>query len=108
MFIGYLSSFFIALLLSLFYLGYAASDVFTQIKKEIAKEIETEVREKIPDTVSPDKFFIFDYVADISEPGRQSVFSSGFAVYIPVIDEGIPLRKICLSEYFLRPPPAAL
>ncbi|MDR1593275.1 MAG: hypothetical protein LBS43_02165 [Prevotellaceae bacterium] len=108
MFIGYLSSFFIALLLSFFYLGYAASGAFERIKKDIKKEIETGITEKIPNTVPAENSFVFDYVADISEPNRQPAFSSGFAVDIPVIDDGIPLRKICLSEYFLRPPPPAL
>jgi hypothetical protein len=106
MFIGYLPSFFIALLLSFFYLGYVASGVFEQIRKEIKKEIGTEITEKMSDTVSGENSLVFDYVADISEPYRQTVFSLEFAVDIPIAANDILPLKICLLEYFLRPPPS--
>ncbi|MDR2285878.1 MAG: hypothetical protein LBE04_00140 [Prevotellaceae bacterium] len=106
MFVGYLPSFFIALLLSFFYLGYAAFGIFEQIRKEIKKEIETEITEKMSDTVTAENSFIFDYVTDISEPYRQTVFSLEFAVDVPIAGNDILPLKICLSEYFLRPPPS--
>jgi hypothetical protein len=106
-FIGYLSSFFIALLLSLFYLSYAASGIFEQIKKEIKDEIKKEIIEESY-KVSVDDFFVFDYCADISAPIKHFVFSE-FAVDISVVDnDDIAVQKICLSEYFLRPPPNKL
>lgn len=107
MFIGYLSSFFIALLLSFFYLSYAASGIFEQIKKEIKNEIKSEIIEESYNPVSDDNSFVFDYYADISTPIRHSV-SIELAVDISIVYNDIPIRKICLSEYFLRPPPNKL
>ncbi|MDR0725376.1 MAG: hypothetical protein LBF59_05130 [Prevotellaceae bacterium] len=107
MFIGYLSSFFIALLLSLFYLSYAASGIFEQIKKEIKNEIKSEIIGESHEDASGVNSFVFDYYADISVPVKHSVFRE-FAVDISVVDNDIPIRKICLSEYFLRPPPNKL
>lgn len=103
MFIGYLSSFFIALLLSIFYLSYAASGILGQIRKEIIEEIKAEVIEEYS-TVSVENSFVFDYYAEISKPNQYAGFSE-FAVDIPIIDDDIPIQKICLTEYFLRPPP---
>jgi hypothetical protein len=104
-FIGYLSSFFIALLLSFFYLGYAASGVLEQIKKELNKEVETEITEEPHVAVSAGNSFIFDYFTEISEPHQHAVFSE-YAVDISIVDNDIQTQKICLSQYFLRPPPA--
>jgi hypothetical protein len=106
-FIGYLSSFVIALLLSLFYLSYAASGIFEQIKKEIKTENTSETIEESYYAASNANFFVFDYYADISTPIKHSIFRE-FAVDISVVYSGIPVRKICLSEYFLRPPPNTL
>jgi hypothetical protein len=103
-FISYLSSFFVAALLSFFYLGYVASDLFVQIRDEIRKEAKTEITETLPSTVSTGNSFVYDYVTDIPEPNPQ-VGVSELTVDIPVIDDGIPLRKNYLSDYFLRPPP---
>jgi hypothetical protein len=104
MFVGYLSSFFIALLLSFFYLGYAASGVFEQIKKEIKKEAGTELTETISNTDCSENYSIFDYVTNIPESNRQ-VVNLGFVIDIPLICDRIPIRKVCLSDHFLRPPP---
>jgi hypothetical protein len=106
-FISYISSFVVALLLSFFYLSYVASGIFDQIRKEIKKEANAEITEERYSAVSIDKSFVFDYVADIPRPNRQTVFS-GFAIDIPIIDNSIPLRKKYLSDYFLRPPPKSL
>jgi hypothetical protein len=106
-FIGYISSFFIALLLSLFYLSYAASGIFEQIKKEIKDDVRAEIIEESYDTVSAEQSFTFDYSTDIPAPNQPAVFA-GLTVDIPVVDNDIPIRKIFLSEYFLRPPPGRL
>lgn len=103
MFISYISSFIIALLLSFFYLSYVASGIFDQIRKEIKKEASAEITEE-HSTVSMDKSFVFDYITDIPEPSRQTVFWE-FATDIPPADDDIPIRKKYLSDYFLRPPP---
>jgi hypothetical protein len=108
MFIGYLSSFFIALLLSLFYLSYAASGIFERIRKEIKNDnITTEIIEESHDNPAAENSFTFDYFADI--PALSQCFGfSGFAVDIPLVYDDIPPQKIHLSEYFLRPPPYTL
>jgi hypothetical protein len=103
-FIGYFSSFFIALLLGFFYLGYAASGFFEQVKKEITEKSEelSCVSAQSSEDIS---HFVFDYIVDISEPNLQSGFSE-YVIDIPVVvTDNIPFQKICLSEYFLRPPP---
>jgi hypothetical protein len=105
MFIGYLSSFFIALLLSFFYLSYAAFGVFEQINEARKKEINTEIIEGSSGVVSTDNVFVFDYLSDFSEQCHQIIIG-GFTVDIPLINDDIPLQNICLSEYFQRPPPA--
>jgi hypothetical protein len=104
-FIGYLSSFFIAVLLSLIYLSYAISGIFVHIKKEIRNDVKVEIIEESYGAVPFDNTFVFDYIADIPVP-NQRVCVSELAVNIPVFDSDIPIRKIHLSEYFLRPPPA--
>jgi hypothetical protein len=103
-FIGYLSSFFIALLLSFFYLGYAASGVLEHVKKELNKETKAEITEEPHRTVSTENSFTFDYFAEIPEPYQHAVFSE-YAPDIPVVDNDVQAQKICLSQYFLRPPP---
>jgi hypothetical protein len=106
-FIGYLSSFFIALLLSLFYLSYAASGVFKRIKNEIKNDITTEIIKESHDAVTSENTLIFDCFADIPAPAQCPGFSE-FAVDIPIVYDDIPIQKIYLSEYFLRPPPCSL
>jgi hypothetical protein len=103
-FISYLPSFFVALLLSFFYLSYVVSDVFVHIRDEIKKEAKTEITETLPSFVSTDNSLVFDYITDIPEPNPQIGFSE-FTVDIPVIDDGVPLHKNHLSDHFLRPPP---
>jgi cbb3-type cytochrome oxidase subunit 3 len=103
-FISYLSSFFVAALLSIFYIGYVASGLFVQIREEINKEATTEITEKLPSTVSTSIFFIYDYITDIPESNPQNGFSE-LTVDIPVTDDGIPSRRDYSSDYFLRPPP---
>jgi hypothetical protein len=105
-FIGYLSSFFIALLLSIFYINYAASGIFEQIKKELKNETKTEITEESCE-ISVAHSFVFDYYTNISVPIRHSVFRE-FAVDISIVYSDVPIRKIYLSEYFLRPPPNRL
>jgi hypothetical protein len=104
-FIGYCYSFFVALLLSLFYLGYAASGLFEQIRKEVTGKPEA-LSYTVSAPSSQEIFhFVFHYVVDIPEQSRQSIFSE-FVIALPVvIIDRILCRKICLSEYFLRPPP---
>ncbi|MDR1130479.1 MAG: hypothetical protein LBK96_05815 [Prevotellaceae bacterium] len=92
------------MLLSFFYLSYVASGIFEQIRKEIKKEAGVEITEQQDSAVSVDKSFVFDYLADIPEPNRQTVFPE-LSIDIPVVDDGVPLRKKYLSDYFLRPPP---
>jgi hypothetical protein len=108
-FIGYISSFFIALLLSFFYLSYAASGIFEQIKKEFKDDVRAEIIEESYDTVSAEQSFAFDYYyyTDIPAPNHPAFFA-GLTAEIPAIDNDIPIRKIFLSEYFLRPPPDTL
>ncbi|MDR1583332.1 MAG: hypothetical protein LBS55_08775 [Prevotellaceae bacterium] len=106
MFIGYLSSFFIAVLLSVFCLSYAAFDTFKQINKEVKNDSNTEIREKSSDIVVIDNVFVVDYyLSDVPEKNRQIILS-GCDIGIPIMDDDIPIQKNCLSEYFLRPPPA--
>jgi hypothetical protein len=95
------------LLLSLFYLSYAASGVFEQIKKEINDENRAEIIEESGNTVSVVNSFVFDYYIDIPVSNHPDVFAE-LPVDIPVINNDIPIRKIFLSEYFLRPPPRTL
>jgi hypothetical protein len=106
-FIGYFSSFFIALLLSLFYLGCAGSGIFDRVRKEeiIEKPDEASccsiVTVRNAEAIS---HFTFDCVADV--PGRNClrVFSRPIidAVFV---DHHISILEVCLSEYFPRPPP---
>jgi hypothetical protein len=101
-FISYLSSFFVALLLSFFYLSYVASGLYVQIREEIKKEAKTEITK--PSTISANNFFVYNYIADIPEPNPQVGISES-TVDVPVIDDGVSLRRDYLSDYFLRPPP---
>ncbi|MDR2027061.1 MAG: hypothetical protein LBQ01_05800 [Prevotellaceae bacterium] len=104
MFIGYFSSFFIALLLSLFYLGYAASGLVAQIRKEVTVKPEKPSCTVLIQDSKEIPHFVFDYIADVPKPDRQVRFAE-LIIDIPVADDSIPVQKICLSEYFLRPPP---
>jgi hypothetical protein len=109
MFIGYLSSFFIALALSCFYISYAASGVYEQIRKEIEKDT-NEKSETLPHSVSIHQSnnsfdFAFTYFTDLNESHQQTAFRE-FETDISVAVVDIPINKICLSEYYLRPPPA--
>lgn len=108
MFIGYLSSFFIALLLSFFYLGYAATGVLGQIGDEIKEEIQKKQSEDtlIPSENATDIFTIISsvYVADILDTDTQTGCNR-FPVDTPFLDDDIPVAGICPSICFLRPPP---
>jgi hypothetical protein len=106
MFIGYLSSFFIALLLSFFYLSYAAIGVFEQIKKDVNNEIRTELSDteiSSKNTMDIPAFAIDYVVANI--PENQQFKYSGYTIDISFVDDDIPIRKAWLSDYYLRPPP---
>jgi hypothetical protein len=103
-FIGYLSSFFIAILLSLCYLSYAAGDILEYLKKEIKKETKEEVSFVEAGKNTPDIFtFVLEYPEDISYANKQFQFSKPAAEIFVIAD--IPISKPCLSGYFLRPPP---
>jgi hypothetical protein len=111
MFIGYISSFFIALLLSFFYINYAASGVFEQI----GKELKSETGEKSEEITQPDsgqssnesRDFIFNHFIELAESNQQTGVRES-EVDIPTDTVDVPVNKICLSEYYLRPPPAEI
>jgi hypothetical protein len=107
-FIGYLSSFFIALLLSFFYLSYAAVGIFEHLKKGVNNEIRTELSATVVSSKNTTNIsvFVIDYVivADIP-PTNQQIKYSGYTIDIPFVDDDIVLRKAWLSDYYLRPPP---
>jgi hypothetical protein len=105
-FFSYLSSLIVALLLGFFYLSYVASGVFDRISKEIGKE--AEIKEKPSCSFSTDSTFVFNCVADIPEPTDSQAVFLRLAVDVCDIGDGIPLRQIYLSDYFLRPPPSTL
>jgi hypothetical protein len=105
-FIGYSSSFFVALLLGFFYLSYAATGVLAHIRKDVKNEIHQESSDvKIASGNTKEiPVFTIDYVADttpINQPLRYPEYIAG----ITFADESIPVKKNFLSDYFLRPPP---
>jgi hypothetical protein len=106
-FIGYLSSFFIALLLSFFYLGYAVTGVVEQISREMKKDLQSELSGAEVSAKSENAIptFIFDCAADVPQTILQVGYSVRFVIGGLFVDDDIPIKKACLSDYFLRPPP---
>lgn len=106
MFFGYISTFFVAILLSLFYISYAASNVFDRIKKEIKKEyvVVEEITNENNNTFNL-SISLVDNFADTPKTDfvRPPIEDSGNPII--KIKDSATIKKIYYSDIFQRPPP---